>query len=51
MFQIYNLNLKGKVTDDSSKVQYEILDSRELWSISTAGTNTAYSLERIFVHN
>lgn len=26
------------------KLNYEILDSRELFSINTAGTNTAYGL-------
>lgn len=32
------------------KLSYEILDSRELFSISTAGTNTAYGLGGISVH-
>lgn len=31
------------------KFNYKILDSRELWSISTAGTNIAYRLGVIFV--
>lgn len=31
-------------------LSYEILDSRELFSISTAGTNTAYGLGVMSVH-
>lgn len=32
------------------KLNYEILDSRELFSINTAGINTAYGLGVISVH-